>query len=95
MKDKVFDETGAKFFEEAALNAIFRSLHSPLQFADVLLLIDEMPKILTLNYPAVKNICNVLVNIIPQVLDAFRTRDRWQEFNDMKYKFELLKIFKI
>ena len=94
IKDKIFDETGAKFFEEAALNAIFRSLHSPLQLFDVMLLIGEMPKILTLNYPAVKNIRDVLLNIIPQILVALRTQNRWQEFSELDYKLDMLKLFK-
>lgn len=94
IKDRVFDETSAKFFEEVSLNAIHRALHSPLQMADVMLLIGEMPKILLMNYPAVKNIRDVLLQIIPQVLLNLRMQNRWQEFKEMQYNSELLKIFK-
>ncbi len=64
-----------------------------MQLSDVFLLIGEMPKILALNYPAVKNIRDVLINIIPQVMVTLRTNNRWQEFSELDYKLELLKLF--
>ncbi|MBQ7630216.1 MAG: glycosyltransferase family 92 protein [Selenomonadaceae bacterium] len=94
IKDKVFDDLGAKFFEEAALKALHRSLHSPLQFSDVFLLIDEMPKILAKDYPVVKDIRDILINIIPQVMMSFRANNRWYDFKDIEYKLNMLKLFK-
>ncbi|MBQ7630217.1 MAG: glycosyltransferase family 92 protein [Selenomonadaceae bacterium] len=93
IKDKVFDETTAKFFEELSLKAIHRALLSPLQAADIFLLINEMPKILELDYPAVKNIRDVLLNLISQLMTTLRAQARWQEFTELEYKFKLLKIF--
>ena len=96
LRGKVLDETGAKFFEEAALNAIHKTLYAGgMAIADIMLLIGEMPKILKLNYPAVKNIRDALLQIIPQILEVLRLQSRWQEFTDLEYKLEMLKTFKI
>ncbi|MBR5913308.1 MAG: glycosyltransferase family 92 protein [Selenomonadaceae bacterium] len=96
LKGKVIDETGVKFFEESALNSIHKSLHvGELTIADLMLLIGEMPKILTMNYPAVKNIRDSLLQIIPQMLEMLRLQGRWQDFTDLEYKLDMLKSFKI
>ena len=78
---------------ELSLNALHKALHSGLQIFDVMLLIDEMPKILALNYPVVKNIRNVVLNIIPQLMNTLRTQNRWQEFKELDYKLDMLKLF--
>ena len=95
LRGKVLDETGAKFFEEAALNAIHKTLHAGIVASDIMLLIGEMPKILKLNYPAMKNIRDALLKIIPQMLEVLRLQSRWQEFTELEYKLEMLKTFKI
>lgn len=95
LRGKLIDETGAKFFEENSLNSIQKTLRTGgLTVADVMLLIGEMPKILKMNYPAVKNIHGTLLQIIPQMLEMLRLQNRWQEFNELEYKLEMFKNFK-
>ena len=96
LRGKVFDDTGAKFFEEASLNAIHKTFYAGgITLADILLLIGEMPKILQMNYPAVKNLRDGLLQIIPQMLEMLRLQSRWQEFTELNYKLDMLRSFKI
>ena len=64
----MFEDNVAKIFEELSLNALYKSLYAGISINDVLLLIDEMPKILTLNYPVVKEICDVEIELIDLVI---------------------------
>ena len=82
-------------FVELSLNAIHKALHFGMSMADIMLLIGEMPKILALNYPVVKNIRDIVIQIIPQILVTLRTNNRWQEYSELDYKLDMLKIFKL
>ena len=95
LKERVFEEFGAKFFEEIALNAIHKTLYAGIVAADLMLLLGEMPKILKMNYPIVKTIRESLLQIIPKMLEMLRMQNRWQEFTELEYKLDMLKDFKI
>lgn len=94
LKEKYFDDTSAKFFEEAAINAINRSLYSGMTSADLFLLLREMPKILQMNYSAVKNIRELCINFVNQLMVNYRIYNQWQKFTELDDKLELLKNFK-
>ena len=91
LRGKLFDDKGAKIFEELSLNALYKSLHADCSIADVLLLMDEMPTILTLNYPAVKEIRDACIQIIPQLMMTYRLNNHWQGFTELDYILKLLK----
>lgn len=44
-------------------------------------------------YPAVKEICKVLIDMIPQIMLYFRMQNAWQQFTDLEHDFEMLKSF--
>ncbi len=93
--EKFLDEKSSKFFEEAALNAVYRTLYSNIMWSDVRLLINELPKILSLNYPVVEKIRQASIVLIPQMLNAFRVYDAnaWKEFVNLKYILAMLQDF--
>ena len=94
LKEKYLEDTAAKFFEEAAINAINRSLYSGMTAADLFLLLREMPKILQMDYPAVKNIRELCINFVNQIMVNYRMANQWQKFTELDDKLELLKNFK-
>ena len=93
LKDNFIDETAAKFFQEASLNAIHRTLYGKLTMADMLLLLTEMPKILKMKYPAVKNIRDICTQIVPQMMTTLRMMGKWQELNELDNTLNMLKSF--
>ena len=95
LREKLFDETAGRFFEEAALNAVYKTLFTQVTIQEVRLLLSEMPKILALDYPAVKNICSACLQLIPQIMDIFRVYDpnAWREFVNLEYVRTLLETF--
>lgn len=93
MNGKILDENSKKLLEEAALNAIYKSLIVNTSIADLRLLFEELPNILTLNYPVVQDIRKVCINILPQFMNIFRVNNYWQGFNELEYLLNMLKTF--
>ena len=91
LRGKLLNDVGAKFFEEMSLNALCNSLKARVSIADILLLIDEIPTILTLNYPAVKEIRDACIQIIPQLMTTYRRNNHWQGLTELEYILKLLK----
>ena len=95
LRENLFNETVGKFFEEVSLEAISKTLLTPVKPADLRLLFRELPNILKMNYPAVENIRQSCIKIIPAFRDRFKTpvAAGWKEFVDLQYLFEMLKVF--
>lgn len=87
-------EGATSLFEELSLNAIYRAIFSNLTIPDVMLIIEEMPKILRLSYPVVGKILDFAIEIIPQVMINVRLQGHWQDFMNLDYKLDMLKSFK-
>ena len=87
------EETGGKIFEEAALNAILKTLSSNIELYEFRLIFGELPNILALNYPAVKNIrdnCIKLLNRFALICNKFQ---RYNDFADTENFLRLLQTF--
>lgn len=93
LKENFISVDGAKFFEELSLQAVHRSLYAGFVLSDIFLLIDEMPEILSMDYPIVDNIREALIKIIPQVMSVFRMNNYWQGFTDLEHELNYLKNF--
>ena len=95
LKENLLDETTGKFFEESALNAVYKTITSTvLTLADVFLLIAELPNLLQLKYPVVKNIVEVCLNFIPQLKDLYRDDFyKLQNYYALEYVENLLRNF--
>ena len=95
LRENNFNKKITNAFEETALVAIHGTLSTRISIADLNLVIAELPQILKLNYPAVKDICVDCIKLIPSLMEICRTyEDRaWQKFANLKYLIGLLKIF--
>ncbi|MBR4641880.1 MAG: glycosyltransferase family 92 protein [Selenomonadaceae bacterium] len=91
LKTKLTDDTPAKFFEEVSLNAILKSLGG-MNFADARLLIRELPNLLSLPYPAVKDLRGAALNFIPQMMNVTRRNIMWKDYVELDYLQDLLKL---
>ena len=92
-------EDATSLFEELSLNALHRAIFTNLTIPDVMLIIEEMPKILRLSYPVVGKILDFAIEIIPQVMQNLKSHSRyhqtlWHDFMDLDYKLDMLKSFK-
>ena len=90
LQTRLTDNAPAKFFEEAALKAMLRSF-AGMSFADVRLFLRELPILLNLPYPVVKDLRGAAVQILPQLKDTMRVNSLWREFVELDYLLELLK----
>ncbi|MBE8951325.1 MAG: glycosyltransferase family 92 protein [Quinella sp. 3Q1] len=94
LSKRITNDAPTKFFEEAALTAIFKTLFGGMNFADMRLLIRELPALLRLPYPVVKDLRNAVLQIIPQMMEVMKTSSLWREFMELGYIQDLLKTFK-
>ena len=93
LQKKLTDATPAKFFEEAALVAILKSLKS-MTFADARLLLSELPELLTLPYPVVDDLRKACIQFIPLMMNVMRLNNSWLNYVELDYIQRLLKIQK-
>ena len=91
LKTKLADDEPAKFFEEASLKAILKSVNG-MTFADARLLIRELPNLLGLQYPVAKDLRIVALNIIPSMLNVMRVNGMWKDYAELDYIQDLLKL---
>ena len=91
LRKNYFEEPAAKFFEEASLQALLKTLATGMTVADIMLFIRELPRILLMNYPVVKDIREVMLRMFPQILEYFRNGNRWQEFKELEFIVSMLK----
>lgn len=91
LKTKLADNEPAKFFEEASLVAILRSLGG-MTFADARILIRELPNLLGLPYPAAKDLRSAALNIISQLMNTMRLNGMWKDCAELDYIQDLIKL---
>ena len=100
MQDKLFEKDSGKFFEETALKAVYRTLFTNISTTDFKLLLSELPNILSLNYPVVKNIVEVSIHflerlrdIVRESIDSPQKMMLWRDFIEYDYKLRILQNF--
>ncbi len=92
LQTKLMDETPAKFFEEASLKALLKAVNVGTSFADVRLLLSELPNLLTLPYPVVKELRGACLHIIPQMMQVMRYNNSWLYYVELDHYQSLLKL---
>ena len=85
------DNTPAKFFEEASLKAILQSFVG-MNLSEARLFIRELPNLLNLPYPVVKDIRLAAIKIIPQMINTFRLNYMFRDYVEFGYLQDLLKL---
>ena len=66
---------GEKLLEEASLGAVLKSIESGIDLADIRILLGELPELLPLPYPAVKEIRVACLNIISKIMEPLRANN--------------------
>lgn len=91
LKTKLADNALPGLFEEASIKAILKTVASGISFADMRLLVKEMPLLMTLPYPAAKEIRKVVSQFIPQMADIFHLNNMWKDYAEFDYLNDFLK----
>ena len=94
LKTRLTDAAPAEFFEEASLKAILKTLTGNVSLADIQLLLSELPNLLSLPYPVVKDLRISCLNVIWQMMNLMRLNNKWKDFNDLDYLQRLLQTWK-
>lgn len=79
-----------KFFEEASLVAVLKSLDK-MNLAEAQLLIRELPKLLKMPYPVVRELKAELIRRIPQFMYDLHLKGLWREYVELDCILSLLK----
>ena len=90
LKENFLNEKAA-VFEENALEAVYQSLKLKFHPGDFLMLLNELPKILTLPYSVVNDIREACIKIIPQIMEFYQANNYWRGFTELKYILKMLK----
>lgn len=93
LRENLLDKDFGMALEETALRAVQKTFATNLSLADLRLLIDEMPEILTLEYPVVEEIRETLIQILPQMMHIFRVQNAWREFRELEIFLNMLRAF--
>ena len=100
LKDKVLGEARGGFAEKLSLQAIFNTSLTKLPSEDAALLLSELPNLLPLNYPVVKDIYQISLEIIPQLKSQIQAQitdhtkyEHWRDFNEYDNLLRILKAF--
>ena len=90
LKDNMSDNSRAKLFEESSIKAIVKAFDR-MNFVDGRLLINELPEILPLDYPAVKDVRKGVLKIISKMQDILHANIKWQDYVQLDYLRRLIK----
>lgn len=80
---------GEKILEEASLGAALDSFDG-MKLSDVRLLLSELPELLSLPYPVVKDLRGATIEIISQTMNFMREHEFWKDFSDLEQLQRLL-----
>lgn len=79
-----------KFFEEASLGAILKSLDG-ISLSDARLFLSELPNLLRLPYPVVNELRGASIQVISQLKDFMREHELWRDFAELDYLQRVLR----
>ncbi|MCR5834327.1 MAG: glycosyltransferase family 92 protein [Selenomonadaceae bacterium] len=79
--------------ENLALRALNRTFENKITLAEIMLMFDALPHILTLPYDVVDEIYKNCINLINQLIKMFYNGKKWQNFVDMQKYLDLMKAF--
>ena len=92
LSGKGIEQPTAEYFEDLALRCITRRvLNGNVKLYELLILIEELPKILLLKYPVVDDIKNVCMSFLPNLIMNYRYLNDWKHYNRYNRLLQLLK----
>ena len=100
LRENVLGSERGEFVEQLSLHAVFKTTFTTLTLADSQLLLNELPNILPLKYPEVKNIYENSLAIVAQIknyisdsIDCHEKFLYWREFDNMDNLLRILQGF--
>lgn len=91
LTDNNFTAFSANFFEEASLFAILKSLDE-MTLGDAQLLIRDLPNILSLPYPVVKELRDEIIKRLPKIKEELRLTGLLQEYVELDYLQDMFNL---
>ena len=82
-----------KFLEEASLRLVNRTFSTQMTFAEIMMMINALPPILSLPYPVVEEIRQNCISFIRQIMADLHRNSQWEEFVEFGNYLELLMAF--
>ena len=82
-----------KFLEEASLRLVNRTYSTQMTFAEIMMMINALPPILSLPYPIVDEIRQNCISFIRQIMADLHRNSQWEEFVEFGNYLELLMAF--
>ncbi|MBR4904624.1 MAG: glycosyltransferase family 2 protein [Selenomonadaceae bacterium] len=86
-------DTRGKFLEETSLRLIDKTHSTEMNYAEIMMMLNSLPPILSLPYPIVDEVHQNCVSFIRQIMENQRVSSQWEEFVDMGNYLELLLAF--
>ncbi len=93
LKRRFPKDNRGKFLEEAALRVINLVHATEMNYAEIMMMLNSLPPILALPYPAVEEIRQNCISFIRQIMDSLHRNSQWEEFVDFGNYLELLLAF--
>ena len=91
LKTRLTNDATAKALEEVSLIAILKSLDE-MNLTDARMFISELPNFLILPYPAVGEIYDAFLQIVPTMLEIFRVNALWRDYIELEQLRDVLKL---
>ena len=82
-----------KFMEETALRLINRTHSTEMTYAEIMMMINSLPPILSLPYPIADEIRQNCVSFVRQIMNDLHRNASWEEFVDFGNYLEMLLAF--
>lgn len=82
-----------KFLEEASLRLVNRTFATQMTFAEIMMMINALPPILSLPYPVVDEVRQNCISFIRQIMSDLHENSQWEEFVEFGNYLELLMAF--
>ena len=93
LRKTILNEETCHFLQESSVNSIYKTLLTGVSISDLKLLFTELPSILNLNFPVVKDIRLYCINIIPQLINFFRVNHSLNDIAHFEHLYNMLKTF--
>lgn len=93
LKRRYPKDNRGRFMEESALRCINRTHFTKMTFAEIMLMINSLPQILSLPYPVVEDIRRNCVSFVRQIMGDMHRNLRWEAFVEMGNYLDLLLAF--
>ena len=92
LKPKLVDDALAKSFEEAALRAMLKTLSNGVNLTQVMLFLNELPKILNSSCSAVDELRVAALEMLDQLKSFMRLKVMWKDYVQLDYIRDILTL---